>query len=58
MTMSKDRRIPHLEVGLAYTRVAGISMEVIVDDKLDLTSFNTTAENRGAMKRRQCRKQD
>ncbi len=32
----KDRRIPHLEVVLAYARAAGISMEVIVDDDLDL----------------------
>jgi transcriptional regulator with XRE-family HTH domain len=32
----KDRRIPHLEVVLAYARVAGIPMELIVDDKLDL----------------------
>jgi transcriptional regulator with XRE-family HTH domain len=32
----KGRRIPHLEVVLAYARAAGIAMEVIVDDKLDL----------------------
>jgi transcriptional regulator with XRE-family HTH domain len=32
----KDRRIPHLEVVLAYARAAGISMEAIVDDALDL----------------------
>ena len=32
----KDRRIPHLEVVLAYARAARISMEVIVDDKLDI----------------------
>jgi transcriptional regulator with XRE-family HTH domain len=32
----KDRRIPHLEVVLAYARAAGMTMEVIVDDKLDL----------------------
>lgn len=32
----KDRRIPPLEVVLAYARAAGVSMEVIVDNKLDL----------------------
>lgn len=32
----KGRRIPHLEVVLAYARAAGIPMEMIVDDKLDL----------------------
>lgn len=32
----KDRRIPHLEVVLAYARAAGIPMELIVDDDLDL----------------------
>lgn len=32
----KDRRIPHLEVVLAYARAAGILMEEIVDDALDL----------------------
>lgn len=32
----KDRRIPHLEVVLAYARVAGIPMETLVDDGLDL----------------------
>lgn len=32
----KDRRIPHLEVVLAYARAAGIPMELIVDDTLDL----------------------
>jgi len=34
----KDRRVPTLQVVLAYARVAGISMEVIVDDALDLPS--------------------
>ncbi|MDT7809814.1 MAG: Helix-turn-helix domain [Acidobacteriota bacterium] len=32
----KDRRIPHLEVVLAYARAAGVSMEMIIDDKVDL----------------------
>ncbi len=32
----KDRRVPTLQVVLAYARAAGISMEVIVDDALDL----------------------
>ena len=32
----KDRRIPHLEVVLAYARAAGVTMEVIVDDELNL----------------------
>lgn len=32
----KDRRVPTLQVVLAYARAAGVSMEVIVDDDLDL----------------------
>lgn len=32
----KGRRIPHLEVVLAYARAAGVTMEVIVDDELNL----------------------
>lgn len=32
----KDRRVPTLQVVLAYARAAGISMEVIVDDRLEL----------------------
>lgn len=32
----KGRRIPHLEVVLAYARAAGVTMEEIVDDALDL----------------------
>lgn len=32
----KERRIPHLEVVLAYARASGVSMEIIVDDELDL----------------------
>jgi transcriptional regulator with XRE-family HTH domain len=32
----KDRRVPTLQVVLAYARAAGITMEAIVDDKLDL----------------------
>lgn len=32
----KDRRVPSLQVALAYARAAGITMEEIVDDKLDL----------------------
>jgi transcriptional regulator with XRE-family HTH domain len=32
----KDRRVPTLQVVLAYARSAGITMEVIVDDALDL----------------------
>jgi transcriptional regulator with XRE-family HTH domain len=32
----KDRRVPTLQVVLAYARAAGISMEVIVDDVLNL----------------------
>lgn len=32
----KDRRVPTLQVVLAYSRVAGIAMEMIVDDDLDL----------------------
>jgi hypothetical protein len=32
----KDRRVPTLQVVLAYARVAGILMELIVDDGLDL----------------------
>lgn len=32
----KDRRVPTLQVVLAYARAAGVSMEEIVDDALDL----------------------
>ena len=32
----KDRRVPTLQVVLAYARAAGVSMEVIVDDDMDL----------------------
>jgi transcriptional regulator with XRE-family HTH domain len=32
----KDRRVPPLQVVLSYARAAGVTMEVIVDDKLDL----------------------
>lgn len=34
----KDRRVPTLQVVLAYTRAAAVSMEAIVDDSLDLPS--------------------
>lgn len=33
----KDRRVPTLQVVLAYARAVGIPMETIVDDALDLT---------------------
>lgn len=32
----KDRRVPTLQVVLAYAKAAGILMELIVDDDLDL----------------------
>jgi transcriptional regulator with XRE-family HTH domain len=32
----KDRRVPTLQVVLAYARAAGVTMEEIVDDDLDL----------------------
>jgi transcriptional regulator with XRE-family HTH domain len=32
----KDRRVPTLQVVLAYARAVGVSMEEIVDDTLDL----------------------
>jgi hypothetical protein len=32
----KDRRVPTLQVVLAYARAAGVLMEAIVDDTLDL----------------------
>ena len=32
----KDRRVPTLQVVLAYARAAGVSMEEIVDDNLNL----------------------
>lgn len=32
----KDRRVPTLQVVLAYARAAGVTMETIVDDTLDL----------------------
>lgn len=32
----KDRRVPTLQVVLAYARAAGVTMEELVDDELDL----------------------
>lgn len=32
----KDRRVPTLQVVLAYARAAGVTMEMIVDDELEL----------------------
>jgi transcriptional regulator with XRE-family HTH domain len=32
----KDRRVPTLQVVLAYARAVGVAMEVIVDDELHL----------------------
>lgn len=32
----KGRRVPTLQVVLAYARAAGITMEMLVDDNLDL----------------------
>jgi transcriptional regulator with XRE-family HTH domain len=32
----KDRRVPTLQVVLAYARATGVAMEVIVDDDIDL----------------------
>ena len=48
----KDRRIPHLEVVLAYARAAGIAMEVIVDDKLDLPGKLTHMPEAGGVTKR------
>jgi hypothetical protein len=31
-----DKRVPTLQVVLAYARAAGVLMEVLVDDELDL----------------------
>ncbi len=47
-----DRRVPTLQVALAYARAAGVSMEVIVDDKLDLPDhIPHIPEADGVMKR-------
>jgi transcriptional regulator with XRE-family HTH domain len=32
----KDRRVPTLQVVLAYARAAGITMEMLVDDAIDI----------------------
>lgn len=32
----KDRRVPTLQVVLAYARAAGVTMEMLVDDTLEL----------------------
>ena len=32
----KDRRVPTLQVVLAYARAAGVTMEDLVDDEVDL----------------------
>lgn len=50
----KGRRIPHLEVVLAYARAAGVTMEVIVDDKLNLPDhIPPPLEVEGVMKPKQ-----
>jgi|SRR5947209_283703 len=47
-----DSRVPTLQVALAYARAAGVSMEVIVDDKLDLPEhIPPVPEADGIMKR-------
>lgn len=47
----KDRRVPTLQVVLAYARAAGVSMEVIVDDTLDLLSQIPIQTIKGSKKR-------
>jgi transcriptional regulator with XRE-family HTH domain len=42
----KDRRVPTLQVALAYARAAGISMEVLVDDDIDLPPKLPKIKNR------------
>jgi hypothetical protein len=52
-----DQRVPTLQVVLAYARAAGISMEVIVDDALDLPSkIPPKPKARGGKKRPTSRK--
>jgi transcriptional regulator with XRE-family HTH domain len=41
----KGKRIPHLEVVLAYARAAGIPMDVIVNDELNLPGRLPTPSN-------------
>lgn len=47
----KDRRVPTLQVVLAYARTAGVSMEVIADDTLDLPSRTPIQTAKGSKKR-------
>ena len=42
----KDRRVPTLQVVLAYARAAGVQMETLVDDSLDLPSRIPFRRNR------------
>jgi hypothetical protein len=51
----KDRRIPHLEVVLAYARAAGVTMEIIVDDALDLPDHIPPRQNTGGVRKRERR---
>jgi hypothetical protein len=54
----EDWRVPPLQVVLAYARAAGIMMEVIVDDKLDLPDqIPPPLEAEGIMKRDRAGKQ-
>lgn len=41
----KDRRVPPLQVVLAYARAAGVRMELIVDDALDLPKKYSQSSN-------------
>lgn len=47
----KDRRVPTLQVVLAYARAARVSMEMIVDDTLDLPSQILIQTIKGSKKR-------
>jgi hypothetical protein len=46
----KDRRVPTLQVVLAYARAAGIMMEVLVDDAHDLPDHISLGKDVGIMK--------
>jgi transcriptional regulator with XRE-family HTH domain len=49
----KDRRVPTLQVVLAYARAAGVSMEAIVDDDVDLPHRLPAAPRAKGSKKRQ-----
>jgi transcriptional regulator with XRE-family HTH domain len=49
----KDRRVPTLQVVLAYARAAGVTVEQLIDDALTLDAFDQLpAPKVGRVKRR------